>query len=77
MTVQRVLYPFTALVGQETMKQALLPFYSSKQTGSGLGLPLCNEILSAHGGTLRLQSRPGGGTAVTCVLPPAASRPAD
>jgi two-component system nitrogen regulation sensor histidine kinase NtrY len=55
---------------EETMKNALLPFYSSKLSGSGLGLPLCNEILAAHGGSLRLQSRPGGGTAVTCVLPP-------
>ncbi|HYR46940.1 MAG TPA: ATP-binding protein, partial [Thermoanaerobaculia bacterium] len=54
---------------EETMKKALLPFYSSKQSGSGLGLPLCTEILAAHGGSLRLQSRPGGGTVVTCVLP--------
>jgi len=53
----------------ETMKKALLPFYSSKQSGSGLGLPLCTEILAAHGGSLRLQRRPGGGTVVTCVLP--------
>lgn len=56
---------------EETMKNALLPFYSSKLSGSGLGLPLCNEILSAHGGSLRLQTRPGGGTVVTCVLPAA------
>ena len=54
---------------EETMKKALLPFYSSKQSGTGLGLPLCTEILTAHGGTLRLQRRPGGGMAVTCVLP--------
>lgn len=53
----------------ETMKKALLPFYSSKQTGSGLGLPLCTEIVRAHGGTLRLERRHGGGMAVTCVLP--------
>jgi nitrogen fixation/metabolism regulation signal transduction histidine kinase len=53
----------------ETMKKALLPFYSSKQTGSGLGLPLCNEIMTAHGGSLRLERRAGGGTAVVCVLP--------
>jgi signal transduction histidine kinase len=46
-----------------------LPFYSSKQSGSGLGLPLCTEILAAHGGSLRLQNRPGGGTAAICVLP--------
>ena len=58
---------------EETMKKALLPFYSSKISGSGLGLPLCTEILAAHGGSLRLQSRPGGGTAVTCVLPPSPS----
>ena len=54
---------------EETMKKALLPFYSSKQAGSGLGLPLCTEILAAHGGSLRLQQRPGGGTAAICVLP--------
>ncbi|HYK41354.1 MAG TPA: ATP-binding protein [Thermoanaerobaculia bacterium] len=53
----------------DTMKKALLPFYSSKQTGSGLGLPLCNEIMSAHGGSLRLEKRAGGGTAVVCTLP--------
>ena len=54
---------------EETMKKALLPFYSSKQTGSGLGLPLCTEIVHAHGGTLRLERRAGGGMAVRCVLP--------
>jgi two-component system, NtrC family, nitrogen regulation sensor histidine kinase NtrY len=53
------------------MKRALLPFYSSKPTGSGLGLALCSEIVHAHGGTLRLERRAGGGIAVTCVLPSA------
>lgn len=54
---------------EETMHKALLPFYSTKQKGSGLGLPLCREILEAHGGRLSLESRPGGGTTVTCWLP--------
>ena len=54
---------------EETMKQALLPFYSTKQGGSGLGLALCNEIIEAHGGRMRLESRPGGGTVVTCWIP--------
>jgi nitrogen fixation/metabolism regulation signal transduction histidine kinase len=54
---------------EETMRKALLPFFSSKQSGTGLGLPLCTEILTAHGGTLRLQRRAGGGMDVTCVLP--------
>lgn len=55
---------------EETMRQALLPFYSTKPGGSGLGLALCREILEAHGGKISLQSRPGEGTVVTCWLPP-------
>jgi two-component system nitrogen regulation sensor histidine kinase NtrY len=54
----------------EVMSRALLPFYSSKASGTGLGLPLCKEILEAHGGRLHLQNREGGGLAVTCWLPP-------
>jgi signal transduction histidine kinase len=55
---------------EETMRQALVPFYSTKQSGSGLGLPLCREIIEAHGGKISLQARAGGGTTVTCWLPP-------
>jgi two-component system nitrogen regulation sensor histidine kinase NtrY len=55
---------------EETMRQALLPFYSTKPEGSGLGLALCREILEAHGGKISLQSQPGQGTVVTCWLPP-------
>lgn len=54
----------------EVMKRALLPFYSSKPAGTGLGLPLCQEIVEGHGGRLRVQARPGGGLVVTCLLPP-------
>jgi len=58
---------------EENLRKALLPFYSTKQTGSGLGLPLCREILEAHGGKLNLQLRPQGGIVVTCWLPPSAA----
>lgn len=54
---------------EEVMRQALVPFYTTKPAGSGLGLALCNEILEAHGGHMRLQGREGGGTAVTCWVP--------
>jgi nitrogen fixation/metabolism regulation signal transduction histidine kinase len=55
---------------EETMTKALLPFYSSKKDGSGLGLALSREIVEAHGGTLQLASRAGGGLEVTCRIPP-------
>ncbi|MEN8164733.1 MAG: ATP-binding protein, partial [Acidobacteriota bacterium] len=46
-----------------------LPFYSTKKTGTGLGLALSREIVEGHGGKISLQSRPGGGTIVSCWLP--------
>ena len=51
------------------MSKVLLPFYSTKRTGSGLGLALCREIVEAHAGSLRIEAREGGGTVVTCWLP--------
>jgi nitrogen fixation/metabolism regulation signal transduction histidine kinase len=56
-------------MSEEVMRRALLPFWSSKPEGSGMGLPLAREIVEAHGGRLRLERRDGGGTAVTCWLP--------
>jgi two-component system, NtrC family, nitrogen regulation sensor histidine kinase NtrY len=57
-------------MSEDIMRQALLPFYSTKPGGSGVGLALCNEIVEAHGGRMRLQPREGGGTVVTATLPP-------
>jgi signal transduction histidine kinase len=54
------------------LANALLPFYSTKASGTGLGLTLCREIVEAHGGTLEVASRDGGGVAVRIWLPPAA-----
>jgi nitrogen fixation/metabolism regulation signal transduction histidine kinase len=48
---------------------AMLPFYSTRSGGTGLGLPLVNDIIDAHGGSVRISRRAGGGTAVTCWLP--------
>jgi two-component system nitrogen regulation sensor histidine kinase NtrY len=53
----------------EVMRNALVPFYSTKKGGSGLGLPLCREIVEAHGGRLSLHPREGGGLVVRCWLP--------
>jgi phosphoglycerate-specific signal transduction histidine kinase len=52
----------------DVMRQALVPFYTTKPAGSGLGLPLCNEIVEAHGGRMRLESSVEG-TVVTAFIP--------
>ncbi|MFH1687903.1 MAG: HAMP domain-containing sensor histidine kinase [bacterium] len=44
-------------------------FYSTKQTGSGLGLYLSRKIVDEMGGQLSIRSRPGHGTKVELVLP--------
>jgi signal transduction histidine kinase len=54
----------------EVMHSALLPSFTTKENGSGMGLPLCREIVEAHLGRLRIARRPGGGTVVWCWLPP-------
>jgi len=45
------------------------PFFSTKEGGSGLGLSLSQQILQAHGGSIRCESTPGGGTTFVIRLP--------
>lgn len=56
--------------------RALKPFYSTKPTGTGLGLPLVARILAAHSGGLSIESRPGHGTRVRIALPAGRGVPA-
>ena len=53
----------------QALENALVPFYSTKESGTGLGLTLCREIVEAHGGRLRIANRPAGGAVVTLWLP--------
>ena len=53
----------------DVLRSAVLPFYSTKKTGSGLGLALCRDVIDAHGGKLSIAPREGGGMVVTVWLP--------
>jgi len=46
-----------------------LPFYSTKKDGTGLGLPLAEQIIREHGGSISLTSVVGEGTTFTISLP--------
>ncbi|WP_144210598.1 sensor histidine kinase [Shewanella donghaensis] len=56
-------------MSSEVLSQALLPFYSTKQSGTGIGLPLCREIVEAHGGHITMQNRAEKGLSVKLWLP--------
>lgn len=56
---------------EAVLKQAMLPFFSTKRTGTGVGLALSREIIEAHDGQLALANREGGGLIVSCFLPKA------
>jgi signal transduction histidine kinase len=51
------------------LEHALVPFFSTKAEGTGLGLTLSREIVEAHRGRLELRVREGGGTEVRVWLP--------
>ena len=56
-------------MSEAVLTNALVPFYSTKRSGTGLGLALAREIAEAHGGRIALGNRDGGGLSVALVLP--------
>jgi signal transduction histidine kinase len=56
-------------MGPAEIRTAFEPYFSTKETGLGLGLALTRKIVSDHGGTIALESSPGVGTRARIVLP--------
>ncbi len=58
-------------IPQQDLERVLEYYYTTKDTGSGLGLSIAQGIVQQHGGLLLLQSEPGNGTTVDLELPAA------
>ncbi|MBU2115498.1 MAG: ATP-binding protein [Gammaproteobacteria bacterium] len=55
-------------MSEEQLQHALVPFYTSKSGGSGIGLTLCRDIIEAHSGSISLRNQ-GPGLEVRLILP--------
>jgi signal transduction histidine kinase len=51
------------------LKNLFIPFFTTKDKGTGLGLPISQRIIENHGGTIEVRSQPGEGATFTVLLP--------
>ncbi len=56
-------------ITEEDARKLFIPFFTTKASGTGLGLPICERIMRAHGGEIAIESRPASGTRFTLRLP--------
>jgi len=62
-------------MGEEAVKAAFEPYFSTKEAGLGLGLALTHKIVTDHGGSIHLESEPERGTVATVRLPVTEPKP--
>jgi PAS domain S-box-containing protein len=56
-------------IAPENLSKIFVPFFTTKKTGTGLGLATCFSIVAKHGGHLRVESTQGRGTTFHVILP--------
>lgn len=56
-------------IDSSTLLKMFEPFYTTKEGGSGLGLPMAKKVIEAHGGMIHVQSEVGRGTQFTLEFP--------
>lgn len=56
-------------IAPDALEQIFEPYYSTKETGIGLGLPLTRKLIEDHGGEIKVTSEVGKGTTFTVSLP--------
>jgi two-component system, NtrC family, sensor histidine kinase HydH len=53
----------------EALSSIFTPFYTTKENGTGLGLPIANRIITNHGGKIQVVNKPGHGVEFRVILP--------
>ena len=55
-------------IPEEKLEQVFIPFYSTREKGSGIGLSLCRQIIRSHNGKMHIESARANGTRVIISL---------
>ena len=56
-------------MNKEVLSKIKEPFFTTKGTGTGLGVTISHEVIRVHGGIIRYHSKEGKGTRVEIILP--------
>jgi signal transduction histidine kinase len=54
---------------EEVREKAFNAFFTTKHRGTGLGLPIALRVVESHGGSMRIDLPPSGGTTISIILP--------
>ncbi len=54
---------------EDALQKAMDPFFTTKDSGTGLGLPIVQAIIDSHGGTMNLSNAPDGGAVIRIEFP--------